>query len=186
MNEYDEKWEDRINALLDGDLSATDADLLKAEASDDRDLARAIVEACQLQMAMDDIHVERAPASLRKRLRKIPGEQWSAAVFKLFQSGWAITRSGFSSGSWLRLMALAVVPLVVITVSLIPPDTPSAHEIAQARTELAIAFAYLDKAGAMTAREIESTVAQTMANAVTGSVNKVIRSYYLNSKEKQA
>ena len=37
MNEYDEKWEDKINALLDGELSADDADVLKAEASDDRD-----------------------------------------------------------------------------------------------------------------------------------------------------
>jgi hypothetical protein len=39
MNEYDEKWEDQINALLDGELSASDAESLKAEASDDRDLA---------------------------------------------------------------------------------------------------------------------------------------------------
>lgn len=185
MNEYDEKWEDRINALLDGDLSAADADLLKAEASDDRDLARAIVEAYQLQLAMDDIHVERAPASLRKRLRKIPAAQRSAPLFKLFQPGRAMVRTGFSSGSWPRLMALAVIPLVVITVSLMPPDTPSEDEIAQARKELAIAFAYLDKAGAITAREIESTVGQTMANAVTGSVNKAIKSHYLTSKEKQ-
>ncbi len=72
MNEYDDKWEDLINALMDGELSAADAELLKAEASDDRELARAIIEAYQLQQAMDDIHVERAPDSLRKRLRAIP------------------------------------------------------------------------------------------------------------------
>ncbi len=172
MNEYDEKWEDRINALLDGELSTADADLLKAEASDDRNLARAIVEAYQLQQAMDEIHVERAPASLRKRLRTIPREQRPAPVFKLFQPRWAA--------------ALAVVPLVLIAVSVMRPDTPSASEIAQARQELAIAFAYLDKAGVMTGREIESKVGQTMANAVTGSVNKAIKSQNLTSKEKQA
>ena len=72
MNEYDEKWEDRINALLDGELSAEDAGLLKAEATDDRQLARAIVEAYQLQQAMDGIKVERAPDSLRKRLKAVP------------------------------------------------------------------------------------------------------------------
>jgi len=172
MNEHDDKWEDQINALLDGELSADDADLLKAQASDDRVLARAIVEAYQLHQAMDQVKVERAPDSLTKRLNAIPREHRSAPVFSLFQPRWA--------------MALAAVPLVVIAVSLMRPDTPSASEIAQARQDLAIAFAYLDKAGAITGREIESTVGHTMANAVTGSVNKVIQSENLTSKEKEA
>ena len=172
MNEYDEKWEDRINALLDGELSAEDADLLKAEATDDRLLARAIVEAYQLQQAMDEVKVERAPDSLTKRLKAIPRQHRRAPLFSILQPRWA--------------MALAAVPLVVIAVSLMQPDTPSASEIAQARQEMAIAFAYLDKAGVITGREIESVVGHTMANAVTGSVNKVIQSQNLNSKEKEA
>ena len=172
MNEYDEKWEERINALLDGELSADDAELLKAEASDDRELARAIVEAHQLQQAMDEVKVERAPASLRKRLNAIPRQQRKAQTFSLLQPRWA--------------MALAAVPLVVIAVSLMQPDTPSAGEIAKARQEMAIAFAYLDKANAITSREIESSVGQTMANAVTDSVNRAIKSQNLNSKEKEA
>jgi len=171
MNEYDEKWEDRINALLDGELSAEDADLLKAEATDDRQLARAIVEAYQLQQAMDGIKVERAPDSLRKRLKAVP-RQHRRAGFSFLQPRWA--------------MALAAVPLMIITVSLMQPDTPSESEIAQARQEMAIAFAYLDKAGVITGREIESVVGHTMANAVTGSVNKAIQSQNLNSKEKEA
>ena len=171
MNEYDEKWEEQINALLDGDLSARDAELLKAEATDDRELARAVVEAYQLQQAMDQVHVERAPRSLTKRLNAIPRENRERPSFSLLQPRWA--------------MALAAVPLVVIAVSLMRPDTPSASEIAQARQELAIAFAYLDKAAVITGREIESTVGSTMANAVTGSVNKVIQSENLTSKEKE-
>jgi len=172
MNEYDERWEEQINALLDGDLSARDAELLKTEATDDRELARAIVEAYQLQQAMDQVHVERAPRSLTKRLNAIPREHRKRPSFSLLQPRWA--------------MALAAVPLVVIAVSLMRPDTPSASEIAQARQELAIAFAYLDKAAVITGREIESTVGNTMANAVTGSVNKVIQSPNLTSKEKEA
>ena len=171
MNEYDEKWEEQINALLDGDLSARDAELLKTEATDDRELARAIVEAYQLQQAMDQVHVERAPRSLTKRLNAIPREHRSRPSFSLLQPRWA--------------MALAAIPLMVIAVSLMRPDTPSASEIAQARQELAIAFAYLDKAAVITGREIESTVGSTMANAVTGSVNKVIQSENLTSKEKE-
>jgi anti-sigma factor RsiW len=172
MNEYDEKWEEQINALLDGELSPEDAELLKAEATDDRELARAIVEAYQLQQAMDQVQVERAPRSLTKRLNAVPRKHRSRPSFSLLQPRWA--------------MALAAVPLVVIAVSLMRPDTPSASEIAQARQELAIAFAYLDKAAVITGREIESTVGSTMANAVTGSVNKVIQSPNLTSKEKEA
>jgi anti-sigma factor RsiW len=172
MNKYDEKWEEQIKALLDGELSADDAELLKAEATDDRELARAIVEAYQLQQAMDAIHVERAPASLRKKLQAIPRKHRTKPVFSLLQPRWA--------------MALAAIPLVVISLSLMRPDTPSAGEIAQARQELAIAFAYLDKAGTITGREIESTVGHTMANAVTGSVNRTIKSQNLTFKEKEA
>jgi anti-sigma factor RsiW len=172
MNEYDEKREDRINALFDGELSADDAELLKAEASDDRDLARAIVEAYQLQQAMDDIGVERAPSSLTKRLKAIPRQQKRTPVFSLLQPRWA--------------MALAVVPLAFIVFSTMQPKTPTEQEIAKARQELAIAFAYLDKAGQFTSREIESTVGNTMSDAIAGSVIRNIKSQYETSKEKEA
>ena len=172
MNEYDEKWEDRINALLDGELSADDAELLKTEASDNRKLARAIVEAYQLQQVMDTIHVERAPDSLRKRLRSIPREQRKTRKLNLFQPRW--------------VAALAAIPLVLITVTLMRPTTPSEADVLKARQEMAIAFAYLDKAGVVTRREIESSVGHTVANAITGSVNKAIQSQNIYSKEKEA
>ena len=172
MNEYDEKWEEHINALLDGELSPDDAERLKAEAADDRQLAQAIVEAYQLQQMMDTVGVEQAPASLKKKLRAIPGEHRNKPFFSLLQPRWA--------------MALAVIPLVLISVSMMRPDTPSEADIAQARQEMAIAFAYLDRAGMVTRREIGSTVSHTMADAVTGSVNKAIKSQDLYSKEKEA
>ena len=171
MNEYDEKWEDRINALLDGELSGTDAEALKTEATDDRALARAIIEAYQLQQAMDEVRVERAPASLRKRLNAIPREQRAETGLRLFQPRWA--------------MALAAVPLAIIAVNLMQPATPTADELAKARQELAIAFAYLDRAGNITGREIESKIGHTMADALSGSVNKTIKLQNENSKEKE-
>ena len=172
MNEYDEKWEEQINALLDGELSQSDADLLKTEASDDRELARAIIEAYQLQKAMDAIQVERAPNSLRKRLRVIPRQHRGIPVFNILQPRW--------------VMALAVVPLVVVAVNLMQPKTPSAQEIEQARHDLVIAFAYLDKVGQFTGHEIESTVGNTMSDAIAGSVVRNIKSQYGTSKEKEA
>jgi anti-sigma factor RsiW len=171
MNEYDDKWEDRINALLDGELSDTDAEALKARATDDRDLARAIIEAYQLQQAMDAVQVERAPGSLTKRLNAIPREHQQATGFRFFQPRWA--------------MALAAVPLAIIAVNLMQPDTPSAAEIAKARQDLAIAFAYLDRAGSITGREIGSTVGHTMADALSGSVNRTIKFSNEHSKEKE-
>ena len=83
MKEFEDKHEDLINALMDGELSPAVAELLKAKASDDRELARAIIEAYQLQQAMDDIRVERAPDSLRKRLRAIPREHRRKPAFSL-------------------------------------------------------------------------------------------------------
>lgn len=172
MKEYDEKWEERINALLDGELSQADAELLKNEASDDRALARAIVEAYQLQQAMESIDVERAPSHLTRKLKAIPRKESATPLFGFLQPRWA--------------MALAAVPLVLFSVSLMQPDTPSEYEIAKARQEMAIAFAYLDKAGAITGREIESNVGSTLSDAVTGSVNKAIQSQNLHSQENKA
>ena len=172
MNEYDEKWEAQINALLDGELNQDDAESLKTEASDDRGLARAIIEAYQLQKAMDEIRVERAPASLRKKLRAIPRQQRTISAPALLQPRW--------------IMAAAVVPLVLVVASLMQPDTPSAEEIEQARQDLAIAFAYLDRAGQFTGREIESTIGQTMSDAITAPVIRNIKSQYQSSKENEA
>jgi len=171
MNKYDESWEQQINALLDGELDKADADELKTAATDDRELARAIVEAYQLQQLMDEIPVEWAPASLGKCLRAIPREQRSSSRIKLLQPRW--------------VTAFAAVPLVIIAVSMMQTDTPSDAEIVKAKQELAIAFAYLDKAGAVTGRRIESTVSNTMVDAVTGSVNKAIKLQNENSKEKE-
>jgi len=172
MKEFEDKWEDRINALLDGELSASDAELLKTEAGSHQELAKAIVEAYQLQQAMDSIRVERAPDRLRKRLRAIPREHRPARSIRWLQPRWA--------------MALAVIPLVIIAVSMMQPHKPSASEVAKARQELAIAFAYLDKAAAITSREIETTVGQTMADAVTDSVDRAIKTQSSDAKEKKA
>jgi hypothetical protein len=172
MNEYDEKWEAQINALLDGELGQHDAESLKEEASDDRELARAIIEAYQLQKAMDEIRVERAPASLRKKLKAIPRQQRAVRTPVFLQPRW--------------IMAAAVVPLVLVVASLMQPDTPSAEEIEQARYELALAFAYLDRAGKRAGNEIEMTVGHTMSDAITGTVIRNIKSQYESPEEKEA
>jgi hypothetical protein len=78
---------------------------------------------------------------------------------------------------------VAAVPLAVIAINMMQPEQPSPEEIAQARHDLGIAFAYLDKAGRMTGREIENQVGNTMTDAITGSVFKNVKSQYDPSKE---
>ena len=62
-------WEAQVNDLLDGELSDAEAEELKSAAEQDQALARAIIEAYQLQRMLASIPQERAPASLRKKLR---------------------------------------------------------------------------------------------------------------------
>ena len=130
----------------------------------------ALGEAYQLQQAMESVRVERAPVSLRKRLKAIPREQRERKpLFGWMQPRWAA--------------AFAVAPLLLVSISLMQPKQPTQEEIDQARYEMAIAFAYLDKAGVITGREIEANVGTKVAEAVTGSVSKTIKQQNIFSKE---
>ena len=98
-------WEEKINALLDGDLDPSEADALKSEATDNQRLATAIIEAYQLQRAMEHVRVEKAPASLKHRLHRIPRKHRPVYL----QPRWA--------------MAFAIVPLVVIGIAMLLYNT---------------------------------------------------------------
>lgn len=166
MTERDDKTlnmtEERINALLDGELDNEQAEQLKQEAMSDQELARSIIEAYQLQRAMEGIRVERAPASLRRKLRRIPREQ----------------RPAYLQPAWVT--AFAVVPLLIVAIALMQPGEmqprePTAAEVAQARQELAVAFAYIDRVSARAGNEIQSELSGEMTDAVAGSVFRTIQ-----------
>ena len=168
MNEHDNIREQQINALLDGELDDAAADALKHDASNDQELARAIIDAYQLQRAMEHAGIERAPASLRKRLRRIPREQRPAWQ----QPRWA--------------MALAAVPLVVLTVMLTQPRGPSPEEVQQARQELAVAFAYIGKVGNRTSSQLESQLGNEFGHNVAEKVIENVPGLIPEQKEEQA
>ena len=149
-------WEERINALLEGALDPDEAEALKSEATEDQRLARAIIEAYQLQRAMEHVRLEKAPASLKRKLRRIPGSHRPLYA----QPRWAV--------------ALAAVPVLVVSVVLMQPDTPSRAEVEQARRELATAFAYIDRVGDRALNRIELEVGGELKDAVGGSVMKSI------------
>ena len=163
----EESREERINALLDGDLNPDEAERLKAMAKQDEDLMRAIVEAYQLQRAMEQVQVEKASASLRRRLKQIPWQN----------------RPVYLQPRWVA--AFAIVPLMIIVVALMRSPEPPATQIdqahfnqarvEQARQDLAVAFAYIDQVSDRTSNIIESEVGGEMSNAVAGSIFKSIQ-----------
>jgi anti-sigma factor RsiW len=176
------EWEAQVNALLDGELDELEADSLKAAAEQDQALARAIIEAYQLQRLMAQLPRERAPDSLRRKLRAIPREQGAAHPPPKPDSS-----RHESPGRWFDWLrqpqwagALAAIPLVALLVlsqtdqeeaASAPPTTA---EIAQARQDLALAFAYLERAGRATERQIDMNIDRSMMAPVTEEMVRAI------------
>ena len=162
-DEYDgkdtQRNEVRINALVDGELSEAEAQALQRDAARDQALAQAIVEAYRLQRNMEALGAQRAPASLRRRLKRIPREQSR-------RPGWAFPWAWPKFWPrWVSVPALAAVPLVAIAIVLMQPARhpeqprqPTAAEVAQARQDVALAFEYLDRITYRTSEEIQQVV----------------------------
>jgi len=160
-------WESQVNALLDSELDEASADALKQAASEDFELARAIIEAYQLQRRMDSIGVEQAPASLRRKLRDIPRNNTQSQ----------------RPHRWVMTTAMASVALLAGLV-LMQPQQPSKTEVEQARQDLAVAFAYIDKIGNMTGNRIHNVLGAQMSNGVTDNISKNIPFTEQSLKEK--
>lgn len=165
-----EEWEAQVNALLDGELDTESTDALKRAAADDSELAQAIIQAYELQRDMDQLKVERAPASLRRKLARIPREQ---------KVRWQPPRWAFAT-------AMAAVPLLVISITVLQPRQPSAAEIEQARQDLAVAFAYIDKVGSRTGSVLNSVLATELQEGVTDNISENIPYTETSQQEKKS
>jgi len=164
----DETWEARINALLDGELKPQEIDELKTEAQRNAALAQAIIDAYALQAGLDELEVERAPASLRSRLANIP-----AAYQEKQPKRW------FGMPRWAPAGALAAVPLLVIAMVMmqsqpepaVQPEFTEA-EVLQARQEVMIAFAYLDEITHRAGQQVESEISEELSSGVNRNVTR--------------
>lgn len=155
-NEISTDWEARVNALLDGELDEADTESLKKKASEDQDLARTIIEAHQLQRGLDGLALERAPASLRRKLRRIPKEQRRLA----------------NAPRWAPALALAMVPVLVVGVGLLAPRQPSRADVERARQDLAVAFRYIDKVGQRTGEHIQDIMETGLRHGVKDPISR--------------
>lgn len=149
-DERETELERRINALLDGELDDAEAERLRAEAGADQEIARAIIDAYQLQRAMQGLRVERAPASLRRRLRRIPNAE----------------RPAWRQPRWAA--AFAMVPVALLSAVLVQQARqPSEADVERAAQELAMAFAYIDRVGRQAGREVDHRLERELRSGVT-------------------
>jgi len=117
----------------------------------------------QIEELIGQLTIEKAPPTLSARLHRIPDEESRR------QPGKEKRRSWFRPGPlprWVLAPAFAAVPLLVLVVILMQPRQPSAAEIEQARQDLAVAFAYLDKVGNQTGHEIRSILGAELKHSV--------------------
>lgn len=172
MNERPDKstWEDQINALLDGELPDEQAKLLRLAAEHDHALARAIIAATELHQIISEIPAERAPSSLRSKLRQIPRQMR------------ARERLGFLQLRWGMVMATLIVA-VTITVSQMWPNEPSDVEIAQARQDLNLALTYLARASRKTRHEIALNIGHGFSRPVTKNTVRILADQFRLNKE---
>jgi len=177
-------WETEINALLEGELDETSAEALKAAAAADSRLAAAIVEAWQLQKSMDELQPERAPASLRQKLRRIPRRHALAS-----RKPWP------GLPRWAPAGAMAALVLIALAVLIGRPGgtgpRPGAARngadmarVEQTRRELATAFHYLDKVGLRVGREIREELNDELSAPIKDNIYRHLPYTGLAQKEK--
>ena len=114
----------------------------------------------ELDALLGQLRIEQAPERLTRRLYRIPQEEGRKAR----RGAW---RDWFRAPPrWVLAPAFAAVPLLVVTLLLMQPKQPSRAEVEQARHDVAVAFAYLDRVGLRAGREIESVLGEELRHSV--------------------
>ncbi len=121
----------------------------------------------ELDDLMGQLTLEKAPASLTRRLKRIPREYGEKA------NRWSWLMPG-AFPRWAMAPAFAAVPLLVLVVVMMQPRQPSQAEIEQARQDVAVAFAYLDKVGYRTGSQIQTVLGGELRSSVKEPLSKHI------------
>ena len=180
-------YEAQINALLEGELDPAAAEALKAAAREDSQLAQAIVAAWQLRESLDQLAFEKAPASLSRRLKRIPLEHGGNPARTAFGlPGWALSVGVVAVAAVALALVMDPMPTGTEPTASQTGATPDAAEVAAARRDLAIAFSYLDKAGLRTSREIRAVLHEELAAPVKDNLSRHIPYMAQATKEKHA
>lgn len=183
--------ESAINALLDGELGETAAAELKAKAAEDVLLSQAIVDAWQLQRALENLPLEKAPASLSRRLRLIPRQQARLSRRPLFgMPRWAVA-AGLASVALVAAAMMMSGPAGQGQVTNVPQHATAlpaddAARVEQAKRDLAVAFYYLDKTGFRVARHMNEVLNREVADPVRDELKHRLPFTGQNRREENA
>jgi len=131
----------------------------------------------QIDAMLEHLGVEKAPDSLTRRLMRIPAEESGR------ENWWSRLIPSWEMPQWAMAPALAAVPLAILAVVLMQPNQPSDADIEQARQDVAVAFAYLDKAGNRTGSEIQSVLGGELRHSVKDTLSKHIPFTEQSTKE---
>lgn len=123
----------------------------------------------QIEKMMEQLTIEKAPASLSARLNRIPEEE--SRKERLKERRWSWLRPA-AFPRWVMVPAFAAVPLLVAVIMLMQPGQPSPEEIEQARRQLAVAFSYIDKVGYRTGNEIKTVLGDELRNSVKAPLSE--------------
>jgi hypothetical protein len=121
----------------------------------------------QIDHLLNQLEVEKAPASLTRKLKRIPREHREKKPLLPWLFPGPLPK-------WVMAPAFAAVPLIALTVVMMQPKQPSEAEIQQARQDLAVAFAYLDKVGNRTGNQIHSVLGGELRHNVKDKLSEHI------------
>jgi hypothetical protein len=151
-------WEAQIDALLDGELGASELAQLEAAAAGDPALAQALADARQLRQLLGAAPKRTAPPTLRRKLLAVGRSQ-----------------SPWGHWPWLRRgAALACISLVLVVANLGGPEEPSEEDIMRGRRELALALSYVNEASQKANMEIGRNINKAMLDPVTQGTFQVL------------
>jgi anti-sigma factor RsiW len=154
------EWEAQLDALLANELEPAAIRSLQARASGDETMTRALADASALRLAMAAMGTERAPARLRRKLRRIPRDQQSGHTNWYLRPAW--------------IAGLALVPAVIVLIGPWGGQPADTQAIARGRQDLGIALAYLDRTTLRASRQLEATINHTINDPVTRNLVTVL------------
>ena len=152
--------EQRLNALLDGELDDQEIASLRVAANRDPEFAQTLEQTLALKSALGSIPKRKVPATLAQKLQAIPDSRTHR-------------RSG-----WLAIAAAAMVLIAVGSWQLRTPadSTPNAQQLALARQDIDVTFGYLQRINRKASRRIESSVAnglnRPLSTITVGALNE--------------
>ena len=121
----------------------------------------------QFDQLLNQLEVEKAPASLKRRLKRIPREQRESRPRLPWLFPGELPR-------WVMAPAIAAVPLALVTLLMMQPHQPTSIEVEQARQDLAVAFSYLNKVGSRTGNQIHSVIGGELRHNVKDKLSEHI------------